>query len=100
MTNKKMVLGMLVMALTMSAASMLAVSCGMSKADLEDQVKAAIEEYWEEEGLDIKIKDLSLVKLTKNEYLGVLEVEGYGESEVLSVSVTTDGDTFIWQIEE
>lgn len=79
---------------------MLAVSCGISKADLTEQVRASIEEQWEEQGYDIKIKDLSLVKQSKTEYLGILKVEGYGESDILSVLVRTDDDTIIWEIVE
>lgn len=71
----------------------------MSKKDLTEQVKASIEEEWEKQGLDVEIKDFSLVKKGKNEYRGILEVTGYGETENLAVSVTVDGDSWMWEME-
>jgi hypothetical protein len=74
--------------------------CGMSKKDLTEQVQASIEETWEDQGIDVEIKDLSLKKKSAKEYRGILEVETYGESATLTVLVTVDGDTFMWEIEE
>lgn len=74
--------------------------CGLSKKDLTEEVKASIEEHWEDQDLDISIKDLSLIKKSETEYRGILEVEADGESVNLTVTVTVDGDTFMWEIED
>jgi hypothetical protein len=95
MTNKKFWFGMM----AFCTAGLLIASCGISKKDLTEQVKAAIEEQWEEQGLDFEIKDLSLIKLNNKEYRGILEAESYGESVNLTVLVTVDGDTFMWELE-
>ncbi|MDR2758402.1 MAG: hypothetical protein LBB78_03385 [Spirochaetaceae bacterium] len=74
--------------------------CGMSKKDLTEQVKASIEEQWEDQGLDIEIEDLTLIKKSDEEYRGILEVKSDDESISLTVLVTVDGDSFMWEIED
>lgn len=73
--------------------------CGLSTEDLTEQVKADIESNFEEQGIDISINDFSLVKKSDREYRGILKISGYGETESLVVNVTTDGDSFMWEIE-
>jgi hypothetical protein len=80
--------------------ALISTGCGMSKKDLAEQVQASIAEEWEDRGLDIEIKDLSLIKKSDGEYRGILEVEADGESESFTVFVTVDGDSFMWEIED
>jgi hypothetical protein len=72
----------------------------MSTEDLAKEVLADIEANWDETGIEgVRIDDFTLVKKSKNEYRGILEVSGDGESLSLTVNVTVDGDSFMWEIE-
>jgi hypothetical protein len=74
--------------------------CGVSTGDLAKQVKEDIELNWAEQGIEgITIDEFTLVKKSSNEYRGILKVSADGESESLTVTVTVDGDSFMWEIE-
>jgi hypothetical protein len=74
--------------------------CGMSTDDLAKQVRADIESNWEEQGIEgVTIDDFTLVKRSDADYRGILKVSAYGETESLVVTVTVDGDSFMWEIE-
>jgi hypothetical protein len=78
-----------------------AAGCGLSTEDIEEQVIADIESNWAEQGLEgVTIDDLTLVKKSKNEYRGILEISAYGESETVTINVMMDGDSFMWEIED
>jgi hypothetical protein len=82
-------------------AGLLVTGCGLSKEDLAKEVKLSIEETWAEQGIEgIEIKDFTLIKRGENDYRGVLKVEADGEIGILTVNVSVDGDTFIWEIED
>jgi hypothetical protein len=72
--------------------------CGVSTKDLAKQVKEDIESNWAEMG--ITVDELTLVKRSNTEYRGVLKISANGESEAVTVNVTVDGDSFMWEIEE
>jgi len=80
--------------------SLIVLGCGVSTEDLAKQVRASIEETWKEQGVKIKIDDLTLIKKSKTEYKGILNVSAYGEKQTLTVNVTVDGKNLMWQIEE
>ena len=80
--------------------SLIVVGCGVSTADLTKQVKSSIEETWKEQGVKIKIDDLTLIKKSKTEYKGILNVSAYGEKQALTVNVTVDGKSFMWEIDD
>jgi hypothetical protein len=88
--------GMLGMVLALGLVLM---GCGRSTESLAKEVQASIEETWEEQGLDIKIENFSLVKKSANEYRGLLEASADGETEKLTINVTIDNDTFMWEID-
>jgi hypothetical protein len=79
---------------------LLLIGCGMSTEDLAKQVKNDIESNWAELGIDgVTIDDFTLVKKSDNEYRGILKISADGETESLTVNVTVDGDSFMWEIE-
>jgi len=78
--------------------SLVVVGCGLSTEQLTKEVREAIEETWEEQGAKIKIEDFTLVKKSKTEYKGILKASGYGEKQTLTVNVTVDGKSFMWEI--
>jgi len=80
--------------------SLLVAGCGLSTEELTKQVRESIEETWKDQGAKIKIDDFTLVKKSKTEYKGILNVSAYGEKQTLTVNVTVDGKNLMWQIDE
>jgi hypothetical protein len=84
------------------AVSLIAAGCGSaSSEDLAKEVRAEIIKKFasDPETAGIKVGELALVHRGGNDYRGILEVTAEGESEQLSVEVTYDGETILWQIE-
>ena len=79
--------------------SLMVVGCGLSTEQLTKEVKASIAETYKEKGLNIKIEDLTLIKKNKTEYKGILKTSGQGGKQTLTVNVTVDGNSFMWEIE-
>jgi hypothetical protein len=79
----------------------LVISCGTSTEDLAKQVQESYVSEWKEHDLPISItKDLVLIKKSKTEYIGLMTVSAYGESERVTVSVIFDGKSFTSEIED
>jgi hypothetical protein len=72
--------------------------CGMSTKELAKQVQADIEKNWSGDA-GLTIKDFTLIKKSKTEYRGILTVTDGEDTENLTVNVTMDGDSFMWEIE-
>jgi len=79
--------------------SLIFASCGRSTEELAEEVRASIEETFKERGMTIKINDFSLIKKSKNEYKGVLDVTYSEINETYTVSVLVDGDKIMWEID-
>jgi len=81
--------------------SLFIISCEYSTADLADEVKLSIIEEWDKVGIESNIiEGFSLIHKSGNEYIGLLEVKEDGERYQLSVDVTYDGTTFMWEIQD
>jgi hypothetical protein len=77
----------------------LATSCGRSTADVEKDVEAAISTEMAKDG--ITVDSVTLVKKSKNEYTGFVELsDDSGEALKADLEVTFDGDQFIWKIQK
>lgn len=63
---------------------------------LESEVLYSIEQELGEPGVDVL--DVDLIRSQGNRYEGIVEINEYGEIYQYDLSVTTDGDEFIWQI--
>jgi len=75
----------------------LTTACGRSTADIETEVQAAISLEMAKDG--VSVDSLSLVKKSKNEYTGFVELsDDSGETLKADLEVTIDGDNFIWKI--
>jgi hypothetical protein len=74
-------------------------ACSLSTEDLAKEVRASIEETFEENGISVTIESFSLVKRNKTEYHGVLVTTSYGVKETTSVNVVYDGKYFSWELE-
>ena len=74
-------------------------SCRISTEELARQVQADMLEIWGGEGFHITVtRDLVLVRISDNEYTGLVTILDRGETERLSVTVFFDGRNFIWEI--
>jgi hypothetical protein len=73
--------------------------CGVSTETLTKEVRASIEETWAKNPdlKDARIKSFVLVHKGGTQYTGVLEADVEGEALNLSINVTYDGKTFMWQ---
>jgi len=80
--------------------SLVVVGCGLSTEQLTKEVREAIEETWKDQDIHVQIDDFTLVKKSKTEYKGILNVSAYGEKQTLTVNVTVDGKNFMWEIAE
>lgn len=89
-------------ALGITIAIVLAGCGGTSAEELAKEVHAEIAKKVasdpELEGL--QLGELTLVHRSGNEYRGILDVTDDGVQQQLSVSVTYDGSTLLWEIEE
>lgn len=79
------------------------VGCGLGTSTSEDlaaQVRSAITEEWQKlpEMQDCVIEDVTLVHKGGNTYTGFLDVSANGEKERISLEVTRDGSSFVWQL--
>lgn len=76
--------------------------CGVSTETLTQEVRESIEETWAKNPdlKDAQIKNFMLVHKGGTQYTGILEAEVEGEALNLSINVTYDGKTFIWQAAE
>lgn len=77
--------------------------CGLgtsSSEDLAAEVRSAITEEWQKspEMQDCVIEDIALVHKDGNTYTGFLDVSANGEKERISLEVTRDGSSFVWQL--
>ncbi len=81
-------------------------SCGSSwdKEELTKQIKKDMIKEAEksslEQGMNIKVKDLVLVEKEDNKYDGLLTTIEDGVEITYDVDVTTDGDSYIWKIND
>jgi hypothetical protein len=86
--------------LLIMALGLVIVGCGLSTGQLTKEVQASIEEHFEENDINIKIEDFTLIKKSKTEYRGILKASGYGETQNFTINVTVDGKSFMWEIED
>jgi biotin-(acetyl-CoA carboxylase) ligase len=94
---KRKIVGIIVF---LAFCSFVIVGCGLSTEQLTNEVREAIEETWKEQDIQVKIEDFTLVKKSKTEYKGILNVSAYGEKQTLTVNVTVDGKSFMWEIDD
>lgn len=83
--------------------SLLASGCGgTSTEELAKSVRAEIAEKIKSDPdmSGIEIGDLTLVHRSGNEYRGILEVTENGAEQQYSVSVTYDGSSLMWELEQ
>ena len=74
-------------------------SCNLSTSELAEEVKASMEETWDNEGLTgIKIESFMLTHKGGNEYSGILNTNEDGEKFTYSVDVIYDGENMQWEI--
>ena len=74
-------------------------SCNLSTSELAEEVKASMEETWDNEGLiGIKIESFMLTHKGGNEYSGILNTNEDGEKFTYSVDVIYDGENMQWEI--
>jgi len=82
-------------------------ACGYSKEDLTRDVRASVEESFLKNGYTVT--EFSLVKKSRNEYIGVVKaVETLYINTILkdsttvtvSLIVTVDGDSFAWKVDK
>ena len=76
----------------------LTTACGRSTEDLEKDVKEAISAKLAGEGVNVVSVDL--VKKGGNEYTGIVKLSDGSETVEGTLTVTVDGDDFIWEIKE
>ena len=75
------------------------ISCRMSTEELAKDVQNEYVSMWKEEGEELTVtKDLILVKKNKTEYTGLMTVSYYGETEVISINVVYDGNSWTSEI--
>lgn len=75
---------------------------GVSKASLEQQVRADIETDFaktaSDSGIQYSIESFNLVDLGNNKFSGILNTIEDGEEFAYEVEVIVDKDTYIWKI--
>jgi hypothetical protein len=76
--------------------------CGVSMENLTKEVQTSIEETWAKEPdfASARIKSFTLAHKGGNQYRGLLEAERDGEVIKLSLEVTYDGKTLMWEVVE
>lgn len=80
------------------ALSLTLLSCGISTEQLTDEVRDLMKEKFKESGLDIRVKDVSLVHKGGNDYTGLVVLEYEGETEQYDLNVICDGESFQYEI--
>lgn len=82
------------------------VACGVSKEDIEQEVRMAVREKLNEHNPDpaIWVTDIALIEQGENRYTGMItisdDIMGDGNSETHSITVLCDGESFVWEITE
>ena len=73
----------------------------LSVDDLRDQVSTSIQSTWHNKlaTQNVRLKSLSLVHQSGNEYRGVVVADVSGKEEQHTVDVTYDGKTFSWKLQ-
>ena len=73
-----------------------------SNEELATVVKESIQQELSKnaEFRSVVIKDLTLIQESDNKYRGLLETSSPDGEEKLAISVTTDDENLIWEIEE
>jgi maltose-binding protein MalE len=92
----------LMMAMVLAVVMLTGCETKLSTEELASQVQSNIEETWASDPdlAGAKITSFTLVHKEGKEYKGVLEATHDKESVTLSVDVTYDGESFMWEIKE
>jgi len=79
-------------------------SCSISKDEIKQGIMKKQQEtfdtdsFFKEYGL--KIENVSLLKTGSNTYYGIITVSLDGEKHNISITVKTDSDTYMWQMDK
>jgi hypothetical protein len=76
-------------------------SCGVSKGEMERDIKQSFQEKMDTDSnykkYGMKVQSISLVKSGSNSYDGFVTVLLDEETHDVSISVKTDGSSYIWE---
>jgi len=78
-------------------------SCGISTEELAKQVQDSVIETYRARDIIIQwepVKELKLVKKSKTEYTGLMQIGSGIFGKSLSINVIFDGNSFQWEAEE
>ena len=77
--------------------------CGLSKEEIGKTVTTSIQEKFDNDKkikkYNLKVKDIEILKKTKNEYSGFVSVYLKQEKYLISVDINIDGEDIMWKIE-
>lgn len=84
------------------ALSVMLGGCGTSTEDLAKEVRSSMEETFAQDAATrhVQIKDFTLIHEDGKKYKGLLNTVEHGEKFTYSVSVTYDGSTFMWEVQQ
>ena len=76
--------------------------CGVTKSDIEIEVKGMVAEQFSKDedmkGLDLKVEKVVLIQRTKVDYTGIVTVLKSGKEHQINITVTCDGDNVLFEI--
>jgi hypothetical protein len=76
-------------------------SCGISKSEMENGIRESFQEKMDTDSnykkYGMKAQKVILIKSGSNSYDGFVTVLLYNETHDVSISVTTDGSSYMWE---